>query len=232
VNIFQSSTPLGRLLFGVGVFGAAIMVRQFLPALLLLLISLVVLRLATGSWDACRNAWRVLRWLLAPIVLLHFIFTPGTIIVPQLGGPSYEAVNAALWLSIRLSLMFVAAMVFSRMLQPREWAQALLAMPWAGQRLYPYVRLLFPMRASLERLVRSYYRHWRIRRRRFSAADLAALFSGLFTQVMEWSRRQGGMLWLRWGIQERGGFDAAMDGKSWLLALSGGLWCLLAAWVL
>ena len=204
------------------------MVQHAWLAFLMLLPSLAILRLMVGSWESCRNAWRVLRWLLVPIVLLHLIFTPGAYVFPQLGGPSYEAVYTAVRLSLRLGLIFMAGMILSRVLNVREWSDALLAMPWVGPRLFPYVRLMFPMRTSMERFVRSYQQHWRLRRRRFSADDLAALLSGLFTQVMEWSRRQGAILWLRWGDQEKGGFDAAMDIRSWLLALFGGMWCLAA----
>jgi hypothetical protein len=230
MNPFQGCNPLGRLLFGAGLFSAAVMAQPAWLAALLLAFSLVILRLVAGSWHPWHHAWRVLRWLLVPIVLMHLLFTPGTLIFPQLGGgPSHEAVEVALWLSLRLCLIFASAMTFSRMLSLQEWTHALLAIPWAGRRLYPYAMLVFPMRASLERLVRCYYQQWRIRRRRFSARDLAALLSGLFTQVMVWSKRQGAVLWLRWGVQERVGFNVAMDVRSWLLAFSGGMWCLASA---
>ncbi|MDX8411604.1 MAG: hypothetical protein R8K46_07040 [Mariprofundaceae bacterium] len=230
MNFFQGCKPLGRLLFGTGLLSAAVMAQSAWLAALLLAFSLLALRLVAGSWQPWRRAWRVLRWLLVPIVLMHLLFTPGTLIFPQLGGgPSYEAVAAALWLSLRLCLMFASAMTFSRLLSVQEWTHALLAIPWAGRRLYPYAMLIFPMRASLERLLRCYYQQWRIRRRCFSISDLAALLSGLFTQVMVWSKRQGSVLWLRWGVQERLGFNVAMNARSWLLAFSGGMWCLSAA---
>ena len=229
MDFMQSGSPLGRLIFGICILASAIMVRDAWPALMLLLATIPVVRLMAGTWEPCRNAWRVLRWLLIPIVLLHLVFTPGTIIFPQIGGPSYEALHLVAWLSLRLSLIFMAAMVFSRMLSIDEWAELLLAMPYAGPRLYPYLRLMFPMRASMERIIRTYRQQWCMRRQGVSVNDLANLLGGVFVNVMAWSERQGMMLWLRWGEQEKRGFDTAMDGRSWLMAMLGNIWLLVAA---
>lgn len=219
------------MLFGSSLLAAALVTKEFWLALAQLCFALAALRLLAGSWLPVLDAWRVLRWVLVPIVLLHVISTPGTLIAPELlggKGPSYEGVRTAAWLCLRLSLIFATAMIVCRVLGRDEWVRLLLNVPWLGRRVLPYVRLITPMRVSLQRLLRGYLVTWRARCGRRSMTQLGGVCSGLFAQVMGWSRQQGAVLWMRWGVQQETSFDAGMDAAGWSLVSVGGLWLVAA----
>ncbi len=102
-----------------------IAVNQWLNvAIVQLLAAIMLLYDQQGTAQPIRQGWRLLRWLLLPLLLLHMLFTPGTFFIP--GIPvSREGVNNGLLLAVHLAAMVYAAMLLSRLITlPVLWPLA------------------------------------------------------------------------------------------------------------
>lgn len=215
----------GRLALAGGFFVSAVTIGDAGIALLQLILAMIMLGLLEASVQTLRRAWTLLSWLIIPIVILHLLFTPGRLLFPGLApGPSIEGVQAAAWLSLRLALLFFAAMVLLRSLSQREWLAVAARLPLLGRRLHMHLQLLGPMRQQLATLARSYGEAWRLRGQPLWAPGL---LMGLLQQVLDLGHLNGAGIWLRWqGSPEPlcwGGYLHAIVGL-----VAAVLWCALA----
>lgn len=215
----------GRLVVAAVFFATAATVDDYPLALAQLFLTMLLLRLIDGSNEILHRGLRLVAWLIVPLVALHLLFTPGRLLIPALGGgPSIEGVRAAGWLSLRLALLFFAALLLLRSLRQREWLALAVQLPWLGRRLSLHVQLLPCMQRQLAELVRRYHQAWRLRGRPLWAPELLL---GLLHQVLTLGRLSGAALWLRWC----GGIDPVCWGSmrhGLIGALLAGLWLWLA----
>ncbi|MDQ6979633.1 MAG: hypothetical protein Q9M09_05550 [Mariprofundaceae bacterium] len=80
-----------------------------------LCITVLLLTYADGSTLFLLQAWRLLRWLLLPILLLHPLFTPGELLIT--GWPfTREGWVQGSWLTLHLTSLYLAAMLLNRLL--------------------------------------------------------------------------------------------------------------------
>lgn len=220
--------PVGRLGFVAGLFVSALLLHHIPAAIVELLLVWAMLRLLTGSYAIHLQAWRLLRWLIVPIFILHLLFTPGTLVFPGSGIPlSVEGVNEALWLSLRLALLFYAALLLSRALSVREWIGFISAIPVIGPRMRSYLYLFIPMYHAMSELTRRYRDMWLLRGRKRA---LGVLLAAMLQEVMGVGRQLAENLWLRWDGDVRR-FDMSVDGRAVACIGAGGL-CVALAWFL
>lgn len=162
-----------------------------------LLASFLVYHIAAGAaplWAAMR----LLRWLVLPILLLHMLLTPGTMITPGLPLPiSWEGMHRGVWLSLHLVEMFVAAMALSRLLSWREWLQWLASWPRVGGHLVTDARLFMLMQRDARHLIDRQRGKWR-QQQRFDLASLAKLLDETLQQMLMRSELQAARLWRHW----------------------------------
>ena len=217
--------PAGRLALGAGVLTAAVVTRDAGVMAMGIVACALLVRGLSGCWTPVLRALRWLAWLAVPILLLHTMFTPGALIWP--GWPfSVEGARQGALLSMRLALLFLAGMVCSRMLSAGEWQACLARAPWIGPRMYPWLRLLGPMRARTADAVRHHSGDWRLRSMRRWPTLLAAMVA----DVLSASREEGRRLWLRWHDAPAAEDWPGLDARA-MLALAAGLALPLLAWM-
>ncbi len=217
--------PVGRLVLGMGVWTAAIVARDMGALLAGVGICAVLVRWRDGTWMPVRRALRVLAWLAAPVVMLHALFSPGMLIWP--GWPfSLDGLQQGSYLAMRLALLFLAGMACSRMLNAMEWQACLLRMPCLGPALYPWLRLLGPMRARTEEIVR---RH--VRTGRGSGIRCwPRMVAGMVAEALAASRDEGRRLWEAWHEVPAVGRWPRPDGRA-ALAVALGMMLPWVAWL-
>jgi len=186
-------SPFGRLLLSLLILMAAAMAAAW-PAMVVQLTFLLLLlrRLAPNKlWQG----WRLLRWLLLPMLLLHLLFTPGEWLLPNLAwSPSREGVAQALHLSLRLSLLFAAALLLPVLVRREEWLHLAAATPLFGRRLLLLLTLLQCMGQPVRFLIAHHFQHWRLRRR---WRDLGEVVAALLISVLRMGERVADQYWLR-----------------------------------
>lgn len=125
-----------------------------------LLVGCLLLSYADGHVAALLRAWRLLRWLLFPLILLHALFTPGALFV-HLPMISEEGLKQGLWLSLHLAAMYLAAMVFTRLLS-LSFLLGLAGLHPRGKTLIPlYVRLMPKILQSVRLEAANHARLWK-----------------------------------------------------------------------
>jgi len=205
-DYFYRSHAAARFVFGAGFFAAAVFSRLSGMALLQCLLACLALRWLTGDWKTVIRGWRLLRWLLVPIVLLHLLFTPGEVLLTDFPLRfSREGLYQSIWLSLHLAAIFYAALVMARMWRHGEWLRYIHVI--AGRRLGAYLLLLFPLWRDISALVRLFRWQWRLRGS-LSMPGQAAL--GLARASISQGRVRAGALWLRWP----GDMSAALAGPA------------------
>lgn len=217
---FTLIRPVGRLGLVAGLFASALLLHNPYTASIGLLLIWAMLRLVTGSFTIHMQAWRLLRWLIIPICILHLLFTPGTLLFPGSGIPlSVEGGRLALWLSLRLALLFYAALLLSRALSVQEWIGFISAIPVIGPRMRSYLYLFTPMYHAMSELTRRYRDMWLLRGQKRS---LGMLLTAMMQEVMGIGSRLAESVWLRWdgGVRR---FDMGIDGLSVACIGIGGL---------
>jgi len=193
-DFFYRSHAAARFVFGAGFFSAAVFSRQPIMALLQCLLACLVLRWLHGDWKTVTRGWRLLRWLLIPIVLLHLLFTPGEVLLTRFPLRfSSEGLHRGLWLSLHLATIFYAALVLARMWRYEEWLGYIHII--AGRRMAAHLLLLFPLWRDIQALIRVYQRQWRLRG---SLSMLGQAALGLARATIRQGRARAGALWLRW----------------------------------
>ncbi len=134
--------------------------QQFELAVMQLLLTACLLCYADGGLTVLSQAWHLLRWLLLPIVLLHAFFTPGALLIADL-PLTQEGVQKGGWLALHLSSLYLAAMLFSRLLS-LHLLMRLAACNRHSQRLVPiYIRLLPPIMQGIQTEVQQHAQQWR-----------------------------------------------------------------------
>ncbi|MDQ6975505.1 MAG: hypothetical protein Q9M22_02945 [Mariprofundaceae bacterium] len=106
------------------------------------------------------QAWRLLRWLLLPIVVLHAVFTPGAFLMP--GWPfTYEGLSRGSWLALHLAALYLSAMLFSRLLSLHVLMR-LAAFNAHTKRLMPiYIRLFPAIMRGIQGAIKQHAQQWR-----------------------------------------------------------------------
>jgi len=143
------------------------------------------------------KSWRVLRWLLIPILVFHVLFTPGEIVWVGFVLPiSYEGLTLALHLSLKLCEIFMCALLLGRLLPMQLWLQSLANISVLQHYLTPYLRLMPMMLRRVPILVRRTYRAWCLESKKVKT--LARYMTELVITVEKDSRRRAKYLWLSW----------------------------------
>jgi len=209
--------PLGRLLFGLGFFTAALIAHDIAIAIAGIVLCLVLLRVLNRSWTSVFRAIRLLLWLILPICMLHVFLTPGALIWPGSDLPfTWEGVDRAMWLSTRLLFLFFSAMLLSRILSLDEWQAQLCRIPIVGHRLYPYLQLFRPIQQTTKRLA---HKHWHKNRSR-GIVSIPGMMVDLLEDVLHAGHAQAKSVWEDW----KGELPVCvlhMDGRTWVLATLG-----------
>jgi len=197
---YEQAHPLGRLCFGLGFFVAVLLISRDTPTLLTFLgTSVLLLRCKYRTWQPLFRAARLLLWLLAPIFLLHLIFTPGQLIWPGSDMPfSREGLLEGVWLALRLSTLFYAAMLLSGSLSREEWALYCLRLPLVGPRLLPYVKLAIPIRALASRALAEAKRQLHVAGGLRDTPRVLYAFTSLIAEVWHGSAAEAETIWQCW----------------------------------
>lgn len=187
---------LARLIFGLGFFAAAIFSQQALLAVVQCVVGCIILRWLQGDWKTVTQAWRMLRWLMIPIILLHLLFTPGTMLFA--GSPvmlSSEGLRQGIWLSLHLAAIFLSALIVARMWLREEWLHHICAMSIPGNRLHAHLMLLYPLQRNVLALIRAHQMRWRLHG---SMSTLGPVAMALLRATIASGKAQARALWLRW----------------------------------
>jgi len=185
--------PLGRFCFAISLFTATILAQREWVIACLLLILFGQIRLFSGSWLPLWRAFRLLLWLIIPIILLHLFFTPGRLIWPDSGVSfSHEGLHQAAWLALRLCALFAAAMGLSRSLDIPEWTYYIARVPLIGGRLLPFVQLASPMRQMVSENIQQQ------RQQTHSMKTLPHALAALFADVWQGAEVQADNVWESW----------------------------------
>ncbi|PIP02804.1 MAG: hypothetical protein COW18_06335 [Zetaproteobacteria bacterium CG12_big_fil_rev_8_21_14_0_65_54_13] len=225
--------PLARFLAGGGLIAIAISSRSILMALLLSMLAACLIRFIDGNWLTTYRLTKLLGWFVAPILLLHGLFSPGQLLFPGTLLPlTREGMQHGIFLSVHLAAMFTAAMVMFRLLTQPEWLRTIVSLPLIGKRLLPFVWMIGPMHQLVGqrlRLIQRQYRlrkHWRM---------LPQLLLGACSQALAAARPVSQALWLRWPLQmEMSARHSYNGGTALLLSLAlgfCGFGCMMLAWI-
>jgi hypothetical protein len=148
-------------------------------------------------WHSWIKSWRILRWLLVPIIIFHILFTPGEIVWVGFAIPvSYEGLTLGFYLSLRLCEMFICALLLGRLLPMQVWLQAIAHVDVLQCHLTPYLRLMPMLLRRVPILVRRTYRAWCLESKKVKT--FARYMTELIIVVKEDSRHRAKYIWLSW----------------------------------
>lgn len=160
----------------------------------LLLMGLVIAFLL-GASSALLSSVRLLAWLVAPTMILHALFSPGEFLIP--GIPvTKEGMTAGIRFSLHLTVIFIAAVQFSRLLTRQEWYSLICAMPYFGEKMAPYVLLVDYSGERVRKVVADALKHWK-----GSGGGVAGLPDELLllpNRVLDMSRQHAESIWESW----------------------------------
>jgi len=74
---------------------------------------------------------------------------------------SIEGLQSGLWFSLHLTVIFFAAIVFSRLLTNGEWMRVILNIPLAGEKILPYAVLMERGRGGMQTMLHDELSEWR-----------------------------------------------------------------------
>jgi len=148
-------------------------------------------------WSSWMKSWRILRWLLVPMIIFHVLFTPGEIVWIGFALPvSYEGLTLGFHLSLRLCEMFICALLLGRLLPMQIWLQAITHVGVLQRHLTPYLRLMPMMLRRVPILVRRTHRAWCLESKKVKT--FARYMTELIVVVKEDSRHCAKYVWLAW----------------------------------
>jgi len=155
------SNLFARFSLGTSLLLTAALNEQFYIALLQLIIAISLLTALASGLLLLRRSILLLCWLVTPILLLHALFTPGELLVKGMNIPiSVEGVQMGAWFAFHLVVIFLSALVFSRLLGKQEWIRLLINIPMIGGWILPYA-LLFESGLKKNRgIVNREYAKW------------------------------------------------------------------------
>jgi len=186
--------PLARLSFGLGMLALVLMQHALQPTLLLIFFLSCLLRLLHGSFGPLLRLFRLLRWFLLPILLMHAFFTPGELLTPAF-PLTWEGIHQGILISAHLIDLFLAAMLLAGLLRQCEWFAMLAAVPMLDKRVWEYVIMLSMMNLCVRSLLGQINEQWKLRKN-WSAAPVMLISA--FRQAIERGREQARAAWLRW----------------------------------
>jgi len=164
---------------------------------LFLLLMLILEGNIQKVWCSWVKSWRILRWLLIPIMIFHVLFTPGEIVWVGFVLPvSYEGLTLGFHLSLKLCEMFVCALLLGRLLPMQVWLQAITHVDILQRYITPYLRLMPVMLRRVPVLVRRTYRAWCLEPKKVK--KLAIYMTELIITVEKDSRRRAKYAWSSW----------------------------------
>jgi len=183
-----------RLLFGFSLLLSAIFVSGYTHALITLLIAtmtMVVLKQPSLLW----RAFRYLRWLLLPVILLHLVFSPGMLLAPSLPwSPSREGVDVALWQSLRLINWFLSGWLLAYLLSHHEWQYLLTRLPKVGHHWTTLLIALPPMLHRSQQMLMQMRWRWRMERGKWR--DIPSVATSMVVMVLAQGTSQAEAHWL------------------------------------
>ncbi|MDQ6954436.1 MAG: hypothetical protein Q9M20_03230 [Mariprofundaceae bacterium] len=175
--------------------------RSLFHIALFLSLTLVLQGDRKKAWQHWVRSWRILRWLLIPIIVLHGLFTPGEIIWVNFTVPiSYEGLSLGLHLSLQLSEMFVGALLLGYLLPMKVWLEVMTLNPiikrYLSPYVSPYIRLMPIMIRGVRVLVRRTYFSWYKETNKLSLFPL--YIKTLLDDVSKYSHRRALYVWNSW----------------------------------
>jgi hypothetical protein len=189
-NIITGSHPAARFLAGGSLLFAAILCHSLLLSVSYLMLSVCLIFLIEGGWLTIIRLLGLLRWFIIPIILLHALLSPGELIMPGVPVPvTWEGVNQGIWLSLHLSTIFAAALLFSRLLLRSEWMRGILLLPFAGKKTIVFQMMMGVMKINITEELRHLKWQWKLRSDwRMAAVFLLAAFRMALTAGREQAR--------------------------------------------
>jgi len=189
--------------------------------LMCVLLFLLIMR-HDGGIHRLLGLMRLLPWLLVPVVALHALFSPGEIWWSFAGlHLTREGTMTGVALGLHLLLFFLAGMMIARLWPAAAWLHGVQRIPGLGARLYPYLRVLEPLRADIARELRGLWRaqhSWRA---------LPVLLESAVRRALALGRHHAEQLWLHWEVA-----PARRAPKTAASPADRALWLLLASvWV-
>jgi len=185
---------MARLSFGLGMLALVLMQHALQPTLLLVLLLICLLRLLQGSFVPLFRLFRLLRWFLLPILLMHAFFSPGELVMQAL-PLTWEGIHQGIWIAAHFCNLFLAAMLLAGLLRQGEWFGMLAAVPLLDKRVWEYVIMLSMMNRCISTLLRQINEQWQLRKK-WSFAPVMLISA--FQQAIESGREQAHAAWLRW----------------------------------
>jgi hypothetical protein len=191
-----NSSPLARLIFGMGLLAMALMNHTVQTSFLLLILLVFVLRFLHGSFVPLIRLFKLLRWFLLPIFIVHALFSPGELLFMGLPIPlTQEGIQQGVLIAIRFGCLFLAAMLLANLLRQQEWFALLAAAPLLNKRICEYMIMLAMMNRRVSDLLRQINRQWMLRKKWTYAP---AMLISAMRQSIASGRDQSHATWLRW----------------------------------
>ncbi len=217
----RAAPPAGRLAFALALVTLAALAEDWRRALLALLAAaglLIWLDVSRGAsaLASLRAGWRLLRWLIWPVLALHAWLTPGELLFP-LGesgarwSPTREGLIAGAQLALRLMALYASAMLLARLPGDGFWRGEWLRARWPG--LWRRLRLMEGMSMLLRDHALAMRRQFSLRRR---WREAGALLAALVEHGWRESAHAADAIWLRWPAATGDGRDAAAGAGAWL----------------
>ncbi|MDX8402126.1 MAG: hypothetical protein R8K47_05790 [Mariprofundaceae bacterium] len=227
-----ATLPVGRFGFGLALLTLAITAdgsrwtEAFLPALLAAaLLAWLDWRRQARVMTSLGRAWRMLRWLVWPILGLHAWLTPGARLWPEIAwSPTREGLLEGLHLSIHLAALFLSAMLLVRLPGAGFWQGR-----WMRRHapvLWQAGSLVGILHRDMRGRVSGLGTQFRLRKR---WRDGARMLLSAVTQGWREAEAAASALWLRWPVTRP---EAPRMGFEWREAAwaSSGVLLLLVGW--
>ncbi len=212
IDSITRADPLSRAVLGLSLLLTAALNDLFYIAAIQLLISVSFLIVMTSGGRLLKESIRLLSWLVIPILLLHALFTPGELLVKGMAIPvSIEGVQLGGWFAFHLIVIFLSALVFSRLLSKDEWISFMLRMPGWGERLVPYALLLESGLKKNREIVRREYGSWYSCGKKLRQLPIHITIA--LTDTLNENRKDASRLWHDWDQRVLSISDGSQSGK-------------------
>jgi len=236
-NIIVGSHPASRFLAGCSLLFAAIICRSLSLSVFSLTLSIYLIHLLEDGWLTVIRLIKLLRWFVIPILLLHALLSPGQLILPEWPlSVTWEGVHEGVWLSVRLSTIFAAALVLSRLLRRSEWMHGVMLLPFAGKQIIVYQMMMSAMKINITEQLHHLRQQWNLRP---DWRKVTVFLLSSFRMALSAGHEQARVLWLRWPAAGNGmHLELAADEQNmshrWMLSLAwvcAGLTGIAVAWL-
>jgi len=155
-----------------------------------------------GATPLLKSA-KLLAWLVIPIVLVHSLYSPGAIILPQFAIPiSMEGAKTGAGLSLHLCLLFFAALLFSRQVEKGEWYLMAVRIPRFGNRIITYIILLDQCGDEIRAIIKDVMIEWKANSGNLS--KYAEILATMPSSILKKSDEIAESIWRDWDDLESG----------------------------